>query len=365
MIKKSGVITSGQWWKELRRGDWHGCSWEVLLQETGSVAEEVEMWMDFGLTEVSEDGCFDVRGEVVPLIGILGDAEGGVSDTDKEAHQGDAFGWRAIKISDFVPSFERGSKRDEGRVVVGSGEPTDRNPWVVDEVEVVHEILKVEVFLDVVVAGGFGGGFFVGEAGGVVIVENMRGRGGMREFKLWSVISGDGQKGVGNVLGEPVASFREASLDEVAGDADGIEVKGTGKGETELPRVERDGWAVNELQGDLVFAFDRRRFEEDEVASGLDPVAGFFALDIGDGAGEDVALFGSCPLLDVLMFGIGEEAGDGGVGIWLKFVGGFESAADFVRKDKVLCFGKMDRCLPEGKRWINEAMGRELRFNFL
>lgn len=198
-----------------------------------------------------------------------------------------------------------------------------------------------------------------------MIVENMRGRGGMREFKLWSVMSHDSQKGVGNVLGEPGGVFGEASLDEVAGEADGIEVKGTGERETELPRVQRDGWAVNELQGDLVFSFDRRRFEEDEIASGLDPVAGFFPFDVVDGGGEDVALLGGVVLGGLCLLGFFEELGDGGVGIRLKFVGGFERVSDFVRKAQGLCLRKVNRCLPEGKRWIDEAMGRELRFNLL
>lgn len=141
MIEEGGVVTGGEFGADFAEGV-SGASLAVfVLEKSGAIAEEIEVWLDFGLPEVIGNGCVDVRGEVVPLIGILGDAEGGVSDTDKEAHQGDAFGWRAIEISDFVPSFERGSKRDEGRVVVGSGEPTDGDPGFVDEVEVVHEIL--------------------------------------------------------------------------------------------------------------------------------------------------------------------------------------------------------------------------------
>jgi hypothetical protein len=80
-----------------------------------------------------------------------------MGDTDEEAHDGDAFGWGAIEISDFISTCKCGSERDERRCVAGRGEPTDRNPRIIDKVEVVHEFLKVEVLLEAVVAGGFGG----------------------------------------------------------------------------------------------------------------------------------------------------------------------------------------------------------------
>lgn len=317
------------------------------------------------MAEVSGNGCFKVGCKFIPFVWTLGHADGGVGDADEEPHEGDALRWGAIEISDFVPPFERSSERDEGRVVAGRREPTDWNPRVVDEVEVVHEILKVEVFLETVGVGFFGGGFFISEAEDFVIVEGMSRRSGVSEFNLWSVIGGDGQKGIGNVLFEPVGIFREASLDEVTGDSDGIEVKSSSEGETELSGEEGDAGAVDEFQSDFFLSFDRRRFEKDDVASRLDAEAGFFALDITNGAGEDVALLGGCSLIGVLMLGVGEEAGDGGVGIWVKFVGSFETTADFAGKAKGLCFRKVDRCLPKGERWIDEAMGRELGFNFL